>query len=150
VVCFASDQCHDVGVCSPGTGTCSNPAKPAGTACSDGNACTTTDTCSAAGACVAGPPLACAPDGDVCTADVCNAATGCATSETNLDTGGFSASRVDGRDLVVLADAWNSCPVDVTRYNPAANLDQDAASPGNCIDGTDFHLFMDSFGMSCP
>jgi uncharacterized repeat protein (TIGR01451 family) len=151
VVCTASDQCHNAGVCSPGTGVCSNPAKPTGTACSDGDACTTADTCNAAGACVAGPARVCAPDSDACTADVCNAATGCTTSETNFDNGGFSASRVDGRDLVVLADAWASCPtVDPTRYNPAANLDQDAGSPGDCIDDTDFHLFMNSFGMSCP
>jgi len=46
VVCTASDQCHDVGVCNPGTGLCSNPASPNGTACNDGNACTTPDTCS--------------------------------------------------------------------------------------------------------
>jgi hypothetical protein len=63
-----------------------------------------------------------------------------------METTSFSADRVDGRDLTVLADAWNSCPADVLRYNPAANLDQ---VPGTCIDDTDFHLFMSSFGSSC-
>src|SRR5439155_22580950 len=42
VTCTASDQCHDVGTCSSLTGTCSNPAKPNGSACNDGNACTQT------------------------------------------------------------------------------------------------------------
>src|SRR5262249_33267218 len=58
VVCAASDQCHAVGTCDPSTGACSNPAKPDGAACNDGNACTPTDTCQA-GACVGGNPAAC-------------------------------------------------------------------------------------------
>jgi hypothetical protein len=60
VVCTASDQCHDAGVCSPATGACSNPAKPDGTACSDGNACTSGDSCQA-GVCTGGtaPPEVC-------------------------------------------------------------------------------------------
>src|SRR5206468_1700300 len=43
VVCTAADQCHDAGTCDPSTGMCSNPAKPDGTACNDGNACTRSD-----------------------------------------------------------------------------------------------------------
>src|SRR5208283_3187200 len=31
VVCSAKDVCHNAGTCDPGTGVCSNPAKPAGT-----------------------------------------------------------------------------------------------------------------------
>jgi hypothetical protein len=62
----------------------------------------------------------------------------------NLDESGFSAGRVDGRDLVILADAWNSCPGDPA-YNAGANLDGLA-----CVDLTDFHLFMTTFGQSCP
>jgi len=45
LVCVASDQCHVVGVCDSGTGACSNPAKPNGTSCNDGNTCTANDTC---------------------------------------------------------------------------------------------------------
>src|SRR5207249_1695696 len=45
VVCAAADQCHDAGTCDPATGACSNPAKPDGAACNDGNACTRTDSC---------------------------------------------------------------------------------------------------------
>ena len=30
VVCTPSDQCHDAGVCDPGTGVCSDPPKADG------------------------------------------------------------------------------------------------------------------------
>jgi hypothetical protein len=33
VVCSASDQCHEAGVCDPYTGQCSDPAKPDGSTC---------------------------------------------------------------------------------------------------------------------
>src|SRR5262249_59214219 len=55
VVCTALDQCHDAGTCDPANGTCSNPAKPNGSACSDGNGCTQSDT-SQAGASLPAPP----------------------------------------------------------------------------------------------
>src|SRR5207247_496833 len=45
VVCTAPDQCHHAITCDPATGQCSNPAKPDGAACNDGDACTQTDTC---------------------------------------------------------------------------------------------------------
>jgi hypothetical protein len=45
VTCTASDQCHDVGICDPSTGQCSNPPKVNGSACNDGNACTINDVC---------------------------------------------------------------------------------------------------------
>jgi glucose/arabinose dehydrogenase len=85
-------------------------------------------------------------DGNACTVDICDGANGCrAAHETvNLDATGFSTNRVDGRDLAVLALAWNSCPSD-TRYNPAADLDGMA-----CVGDDDFHLFMNAFGHSCP
>jgi hypothetical protein len=43
--CVASDSCHNPGTCDPVTG-CSNPAKPDGASCDDGNACTSNETCS--------------------------------------------------------------------------------------------------------
>jgi hypothetical protein len=90
-------------------------------------------------------------DGDACTADLCDPAGACAATHltVNLDVTGFSATRVDGRDLVVFALAWNSCPVDPL-YNAAANLDQETTPLGSCIDASDFHLFMNAFGRSCP
>ena len=45
VICPVPDQCHDVGVCNHGTGTCSNPIKADGTGCDDGNASTVGDVC---------------------------------------------------------------------------------------------------------
>jgi hypothetical protein len=47
VVCTASDQCHDDGTCDPGSGVCSHPEKPDGTACDDGNPTTSPDICQA-------------------------------------------------------------------------------------------------------
>ena len=148
VVCTASDQCHDVGACNPGTGVCSNPASPNGTACNDGNACTTNEACNA-GTCAGGTAVTCADDGYVCTANVCDPASGCVANDVNFDTGGFSATRVDGRDLVVLANAWNSCSPD-GRYSLAADLEPVSTPPGACVDMDDFHLFMNAFGRSCP
>lgn len=54
VTCSALDQCHDVGVCDPLTGLCSNPAKDEGDSCDDGESCTGPDACHA-GVC-SGPP----------------------------------------------------------------------------------------------
>jgi hypothetical protein len=50
VVCRPLDQCHDVGICNPANGQCSNPVKHDGTTCDDRIACTT-DTC-VSGVCV--------------------------------------------------------------------------------------------------
>jgi streptogramin lyase len=75
VACTAADQCHDPGICNPATGTCSNPNRPNGTACSDGNTCTAMDTCQA-GVCAGGPGVAC-PAPDQChDPGVCDPTTG--------------------------------------------------------------------------
>jgi hypothetical protein len=58
VVCVASDQCHDVGVCDSMSGTCSNPLLLDGTPCTDGNACTDGDVCQL-GVCLSGVPFTC-------------------------------------------------------------------------------------------
>jgi N-acetylneuraminic acid mutarotase len=89
-------------------------------------------------------------DGEVCTADACDPTSGCVTSHRtiNMDTALFSADRVDGRDLVVLADAWNSCSPD-PRYNAAADLDSVPTAQGACVDASDFHFFMSAFGRTC-
>jgi len=140
--------CDDGNVCTTdvcnGAAGCSHVNN--NLSCNDGNTCTLNETCSG-GNCSGGTARSC-DDAHACTADVCDPVIGCMTSITNLDTGGFSADRVDGRDLVVLADAYNSCPND-ERYDVAANLDRVQTLPGACIDGTDFHLFMTSFGRSC-
>src|SRR5262249_25951763 len=60
VVCAALDQCHDAGVCDRANGTCSNPAKPNCSTCTDGDACTQSDSCQAGG-CVGPNPVVCPP-----------------------------------------------------------------------------------------
>jgi hypothetical protein len=54
VTCSAVDPCHDVGSCDPATGVCTNPPKPDGSDCDDGNPCTASDLC-AAGVCAGVP-----------------------------------------------------------------------------------------------
>jgi cysteine-rich repeat protein len=75
VTCNPSDQCHAAGTCDPSTGTCSNPAKPDGSACSDGNSCTQTDTCQA-GACTGTNPVVCNAQDQCHVAGTCNPSTG--------------------------------------------------------------------------
>ena len=60
--------------CDPATGVQHDP-EPAGTACADGDLCNGDETCDGAGACQAGTPPA-VDDGNPCTADSCDPATG--------------------------------------------------------------------------
>jgi uncharacterized delta-60 repeat protein len=50
--------------------------EPSGAPCRDGDACTDGDACDGAGTCVGGTPVDC-DDGDLCTQDTCDPATGC-------------------------------------------------------------------------
>ena len=75
VVCTALDQCHDVGVCNPATGACSNPNKTNGTVCNDNNACTQTDTCFN-GTCVGANPVVCTASDQCHVAGICDPMTG--------------------------------------------------------------------------
>ena len=82
VVCTASNQCHDVGTCDPATGVCSDPHKPDGTSCEDGDFCTshtgapqTHDDC-ISGVCVLGLPVDCSDLNDQCNDGVCDPADG--------------------------------------------------------------------------
>ena len=111
-------------------------------ACDDHDACTLVDNC-VSGACVGTTPPTCLAS-DACASAGCDPTVGCFTATANFDATGFSSDRVDGRDVAVLAGAWNSCPGDL-RYNPAANLEPF----GTCIDLVDFHLFMITFGRTC-
>lgn len=75
VLCSSLDQCHAAGVCDTATGLCSNPTKPNGTACSDGNACTQTDICEN-GACAGGNTVVCATPDQCHSAGVCDTRSG--------------------------------------------------------------------------
>src|SRR5207247_6599013 len=82
--CAPAGQCPDPGTCAPATGTCSNPAKPDGTACHDGNACTRTDTCQA-GLCAGTNPVTCAPADQCHDAGTCDPATGACSNPATPD-----------------------------------------------------------------
>src|SRR5205807_1586935 len=84
VNCFAQDQCHDVGTCDPGTGTCSNPVKANGTGCNDGDSCTLTDRCQD-GVCVGANPVTCSASDQCHVAGACNPATGICSNPPAAD-----------------------------------------------------------------
>ncbi|HVU51172.1 MAG TPA: hypothetical protein VHL80_10825 [Polyangia bacterium] len=98
LTCAALDQCHVAGVCDPGTGACSNPAKTDGALCNDGDACTQTDTC-VAGACVGGDSVICTASDQCHVAGSCDSATGFCSDPPRADgTGcddGDACSQVD-------------------------------------------------------
>lgn len=75
VVCTASDNCHQVGVCDAVTGVCSDPVKTDGEDCDDGDLCTSVGTC-VAGACIDEVPMVCPPDDECHEAGECAPATG--------------------------------------------------------------------------
>ncbi|MEO7328350.1 MAG: hypothetical protein ABI193_07215, partial [Minicystis sp.] len=84
VVCPAPDGCHDMPVCNPMNGVCSNPVKADGASCDDGNPCSQTDVC-ANGQCVGGNPVICAAADSCHTAGLCNPATGACSTPTKAD-----------------------------------------------------------------
>jgi hypothetical protein len=75
VVCTATDDCHLAGACNIATGACTNPAKPNGSICNDGNACTRTDTC-LSGACQGANPVVCTGTDQCHDGGTCNPASG--------------------------------------------------------------------------
>jgi hypothetical protein len=68
------DACQPPVIGQPGVGQCSHSPVVDGTVCDDQSACTTNDTC-ASGVCT-GTKVTC-DDGNVCTNDACDPATGC-------------------------------------------------------------------------
>jgi hypothetical protein len=124
VTCAAMDQCHDAGVCDPGTGTCSSPPKVDGAACSDGDACTQGDVCRA-GTCTAGAPVACAPADQCHGAGVCSPATGTCTYPTMPD-----GTACDDGDSCTQTD---TCRAGVcTGANPVVCVAPDACHSASC------------------
>ncbi len=115
LACDDGNGCTD-DACDAATGCVSVPA--VGRSCEDGSACTTLDACDASGACVGGAPLAC-DDGNGCTDDACDAATGCVSvpavgrsceDGTTLDACDASGACVGGAPLV--CDDGNGCTDD--------------------------------------
>lgn len=79
VVCTASDQCHDPGVCDAQTGLCSNPGKAEGAACDDGDPCTQSAVCQA-GVCSGGDPVSCVAIDQCHEPGTCDKITGACTT----------------------------------------------------------------------
>jgi hypothetical protein len=85
--CVALDQCHDVGVCNPESGFCTNPVKSNGTGCNDSNACTTGETCQA-GVCGSGTATVCTALDQCHVAGSCNPGNGQCTNPNKADNSG--------------------------------------------------------------
>jgi MYXO-CTERM domain-containing protein len=115
MTCMALSPCHDVGVCEPATGMCTNPVKMNGVACDDNNACTRMDTCQM-GMCTGSNPVVCGAS-DQCHADgVCNMMTGMCSNP----------NEPDGTDC----DDDNMCTVMDTCTNGVCTM----GTPLNCND----------------
>ena len=144
IACAPGDQCHAAGVCDPGTGTCSNAARPDGTTCNDGNACTQTDVCQS-GTC-AGSPVVCAPAGPCNNAGTCNPTTGACSVMAKPD-----GTTCDDGNACTLSDACQAgacagsaitCPAGDQCHaagvcNPATGACSNATRPDGttCNDG---------------
>ncbi len=75
VTCAPVDACHEPGICSPATGTCTQPQRPDGSSCDDGDPCTRVDLCHV-GSCEGFDPVIC-PVEDACHGPgECDTATG--------------------------------------------------------------------------
>jgi hypothetical protein len=129
VVCGASDQCHDVGTCDPGTGACSDPPKNDGVGCSDGDKCTQTDTCQA-GKCTGGNAVVCAPLDQCHDAGTCDPGTGACSNPTKLDGVGC-----DDNDLCTQTDTCQAGKC--TGANPVVCISlEQCKNPGTCDPST--------------
>jgi hypothetical protein len=78
VTCAAPGVCEDPGVCDPGTGLCSKPLSPVGTACDDSSLLTYDDRCNALGTC-AGLDIVC-PQSSQCATYLPNGTSTCAAT----------------------------------------------------------------------
>ena len=145
-VCNGNETCTN-GACNPGTPVTCDDANPCtvdscsalfgctslpvlnGTGCSDANACNGAEICQS-GVCAPGLPLNC-NDGNACTTDSCNPATGC----QNLVLPGC-------RSCSVVADCndGNACTSDVCVSGACVNTifpDGTTCSDGNVCNGNE-------------
>jgi MYXO-CTERM domain-containing protein len=120
-VCNGAEVCDAAGACVAGTALdcddtnvctadscdavtgCANAPTP-GASCADATVCNGAEVCDATGACVAGTALDC-DDTNVCTADGCDAVTGC----ENTPTPGASCADGDACNGAELCDATGAC-----------------------------------------
>jgi hypothetical protein len=123
--CSALDQCHDVGICDPGTGICNNPVKLNGSTCTDNNACTTGDSCQA-GVCTVAATITCAAPDQCHDATTCNTTTGACVYPVKADGTLCNDSNLcTGTDTCVTGVCTGTAPLTCTA------LDQ-CHIPGTC------------------
>ncbi len=116
VVCTALDGCHDAGICNPSTGQCSNPTRPNGSACDDGNACTQADACQA-GTCRSGATLTC-DDGNPCTVDACSPQSGCTVAPVANGTACSDGNVCNGTETCQLGTCTAGATLDCDDGDP--------------------------------
>ena len=135
IVCTATDQCHGPGVCDPATGICSNPNKPNGVDCNDGNACTAGDTCQD-GVCTGGTALSCT-SASPCTVARCDPVSGCVSALVAPGVACGDGDPCNGND--VCDGAGNCVPGTPVRCDPCNRCD---LNTGACVASDE--------GLSCP
>ncbi|NQY91832.1 MAG: hypothetical protein HRT46_09255, partial [Deltaproteobacteria bacterium] len=130
VTCSASDQCHGVGTCDPGTGLCSDPALANGTACDDSNACSQTDTCQA-GTCTGSNPVVCSASDQCHATGTCDSGTGVCSNPNAAD--GTSCN--DGQ----FCNTGETCSSGVCGGGAATDCSgsADQCNTGSCNETTD-------------
>lgn len=82
--CTVKGQCYDLGQCNPTTGVCTDPVKPLGTPCNDGDLCSQTDTCDA-GVCKGGNKVVCTALDQCHNKGTCAPATGLCSNPTKAN-----------------------------------------------------------------
>jgi hypothetical protein len=95
--CAAPADCDDGNACTLDScvdGACTSTLAPAGTACADADLCNGAEACNGLGQCASGAPVV-VDDGDPCTADGCDAATGLPT-HTKLAACGWAPTAATG------------------------------------------------------
>jgi hypothetical protein len=129
--CGVSDQCHDHGTCDPNTGLCSNPARPNGSACDDGNECSQTDTCQF-GVCTGGSLVVCNAQDDCHDAGTCDPATGLCSNPAKPDNSACSFS--NGVGVCVSGTCMGECATGFADCDgsPANGCETDLTTPSNC------------------
>ena len=95
--CVEAIDCDDGNPCTDDScaeGVCATTLVAAGTSCADADLCNGAEACNALGQCAGGAPVV-VDDGDACTADACDAATGMPT-HTKLAACGWTPTAATG------------------------------------------------------
>lgn len=135
----AGDACN-VSLDTCADGVCLTAPKAAGTGCADADRCDGAELCDGAGTCVAGTPVE-VSDGDACTIDACDPATG-EPSHTAVSTDDGDACTIDTCDPATgetsheraAIDDGDACTIDAC--DPATGVSHTAVSVDDGVDCT--------------